>query len=44
MLHNMRQLLCKILEKDDKMAVGKFILYFFRTWLNKALCICYKSL
>ena len=29
----------KILEKDDKVAVGIFILYFFRTWLNEAYIV-----
>ena len=29
----------KILEKDDKEAVGIFILYFFRTWLNEAYIV-----
>ena len=36
MLHNMRQSWCKILEKGDKVTVGIFMLYFFRSRLNKA--------
>ena len=42
MLRNMRQALCKILEKDDKMTVEIFVLYFFRTQVNKTLCTSYK--
>ena len=38
MLQNMRQLQYKILEKDDKVTAGIFMLYFFRTRLSKA-CI-----
>ena len=38
MLHNMRQPQYKILEKDDKVTAGIFMLYFFRTQLNEA-CI-----
>ena len=32
----MRQPWCKILEKDGKVTVGIFMLYFFRTRLNEA--------
>ena len=32
----MKQPYSKILEKDDKVGVGIFMLYFFRTWLNEA--------
>ena len=38
MLQNMRQLQYKILEKDEKVTAEIFMLYFFRTRLNKA-CI-----
>ena len=38
MLHNMRQPQHKILEKDDKVTAGIFMLYYFRTRLNE-VCI-----
>ena len=37
MLHIMRQSWFKILEKGDKVTVGIFMIYFFRSWLNEAL-------